>query len=259
MRKALCAFAVAACAAAPVAHATAKPAYVATSFDGDSIVFLDDQMQRLSSFAATDPFPNGVAATHNLIYAGYFIDSSVVAYGYDGQEHFRWSAPGLDRLTGLAAFGSYLAVSSDTTVYLLQAKTGSYVTQLSASDSIEGLAYDGSYLWTLGSQLVARNPETGLIERSIPNAALGCDFGGTGIANAGAGRLMLGCTDGRWFEVSDLNGSVLAQGNNGVDMFDLAALPAPEPATAAMMVAGLFVLGGLARRQRWCRLSDSNG
>jgi hypothetical protein len=246
MRKALStlAFAASLCAAAQ-----AHPAYVAASFDTNSIVFLDDHMQRLSSFTVADPLPNGVTATHNLIYAGYFIDSSVVAYGYDGLEHFRWSAPDLDKLTGLAAFGPYLAVSSDTTVYLLQAKTGGYVAQLSAHDSIEGLAYDGAYLWTLGSDLVARNPDTGFVERTIPNAALGCDFAGTGIASAGAGRLMLGCSDGRWFEVSERDGSVLASGNNGVDMFDLAAVPAPEPATLALLLAGLGLVGGLARKR----------
>lgn len=243
-------------AVAPL-QAAAQPTYLATSFSGNSVYFLDEHMQPLSSFAVDDPLPNGVAATPSLIYAGYFADASVVAYGYDGLEHFRWSDPGLSRLSGMAAVGPYLAVASDTTVYLFEAKSGGYVAQLTADDSIEGLAYDGHYLWTLGSQLVARDFDTGVVVRSVPNAAIACPFAGTGIADMGGGHLMLGCSDGRWFEVSSADGAVLASGNNGLDMFDLTALPVPEPGSFALMFAGLALLWGT--RSRWCRLSDSNG
>ncbi len=229
--------------------ALARATYVATSFSTNSIYFLDEAMQPLSSFAVADPLPNGVAAAGSLVYSGHFLGASVVAYDHSGQEHFRWSDPGLSRLSGMAAVGSYLAAASDTSVYLFEAKSGGYVAQLSAGDSIEGLAYDGSFLWTLGSQLVARDFETGLAIRSIPNAALGCEFAGTGIAHAGDGRLMLGCTDGRWFQVSSADGSVLASGNNGLDMFDLAMLPLPEPGTWALMLAGLGGLGWWGRRR----------
>lgn len=248
---------VAAMAASFAVAAQSRTAYVAASFNTNSIYFLDEQMEPVSSFSVEDPLPNAVAATQTLIYAGYFLDASVVAYDYSGAEHFRWSSPGLTRLTGIAAFGPYIAASSDTTVYLFQAKSGRYMAQLSAEDSIEGLAYDGHYLWTLGSELVARDIDTGLVVHRIDNAAIGCDFAGTGIASAGNGHLMLGCNDGRWFDVSVADGSVQASGNNGLDMFDLAAVPVPEPSTASLVFAGLALVGGRARK-RWCRLSDSN-
>lgn len=257
---AACTAAALAFSGAPAGAAAAHAAYLATSFSSNSVYFLDDQMQPIGSFAVGDPLPNGVAAAGSLIYAGYFSDASVVAYGYDGQEHFRWSDPGLSRLTGMVAVGPYLAASSDTTVYLFQAKSGHYVAQLSAGDSIEGLAYDGRYLWTLGAQLVARDFDTGLVVRSLPNAALACPFSGTGIASAGPSKLMLGCSDGQWFEVSSDDGAVLASGNNGLDMFDLAPLPVPEPGTWLLMAMGLAGLALQGTRGRWwCRLSDSNG
>lgn len=232
--------------------APAAPAYVATSYAGNSIVFLDGGLQPVSSFAVEDFAPNAVGASGSLIFAAYFTSSSVVAYGYDGVEHFRWWRPELYRVQGLALIGPWMAAASDDMLYLFEAKTGDKLAQLDlGEDTVEGLTYDGRYLWSIGSTLTARDVDTGAIVKTLPNAAFSsCPFGGTGISAGPQGSLMLGCADGEWFRVSTDDGHVMAAGNNGVDMFDLAALPVPEPATFVLTALGLAGVGAAARRRR---------
>lgn len=240
----------------------AASGYVAANGPGNRIDFLDDAMAPQRSFAVADPFPNAVTATHTLIFAGYFLEASVVAYDHAGNEQFRWSDFGLGRLTGLAAVDDFIAATADDTLYLFDAGTGRYIQQLTLDDSVEGLAYDPArrYLWTIGADIVARDFDSGSVVRRLPNAAIGCPFSGTGIALSGSDALMLGCADGHWFRVSDLDGAVIEAGSNGLEMYDLAALPAPELPTPVLTLSGLLVLGAAARgRRAWCRLSDSNG
>jgi hypothetical protein len=56
---------------------------------------------------------------------------------------------------------------------------------------------------------------------TIPNAAIGEDFGGTGITSAGAGQLVLAGPSGNWWLVSSADGSVIDSGSNGLNMFGL--------------------------------------
>lgn len=234
-----------------VGSAMATPTYLAASFSSNSIYFLDERMAPISSFAVQDMFPNAVGSKDSLIFAAYFTSSSVVAYNYSGVEQFRWSNPGLYRVQGIALIDDYLAAASDDTLFLFDARSGTYVAQLTlGEDTVEGLAYDGHYLWSIGTRLVARDFVTGGAVKSIPNAAFNCPMGGTGIAADTGSTLMLGCSDGRWFKVSQTDGSVITSGTNGIDMFDLARITAvPEPSHTSLALLGLAVLTPHIRRR----------
>lgn len=236
---------------AGAAFQAAATGFVATSFRTNSIHLLDAQLQPVSSFKVDDLAPNAVTADRSLIYAGFFTSSSVVAYNHQGVEQFRWWQPELFRVQGIALIGSWLAAASDDMLYLYEAGSGQRLAQLVLEESVEGLAYDGQYLWSLGSTLQARDVNTGAVVKSVPNAVFSrCDYGGTGISAGPAGQLVLGCDSGLWLRVSSLDGSVLAEGHNGLDMFDLAMLPAPEPSTTALAALGGLLLAFVARRRR---------
>ena len=234
------------------ASASASPSFVAVTWNDQAVHLLDSGMNDLSSFQVNNSLPNGVAASSSLIYAGNFTTQSISAYNFSGALQFSWSDSRLSNLQGLALVGNDLVVASNGNSYFFDAATGAYHRQFSNSgDTVEGLTYDGKYLWEIGDTLIARDVNTGAQVASISNAAIGCDFGGTGMAGAGSGALMLACTSGQWYKVSSADGSVLSSGNNGLNMYGLDSIAAvPEPESYAMLLAGVGLIGCLARRRR---------
>ena len=154
--------------------------------------------------------------------------------------------------------GSDLAIYSRSgfgTIDFYEPLTGNYIRSIGNSaftGTIEGLAYDGSLIWAIGGSLLGINPTTGEIVTSLPNAASTIlPFGGTGIAIGGANELVLAADTGQWYRVSKTDGSVIASGSNGIDMYDLAALSpssVPEPTTMLLLGLGLVGLAGFRKR-----------
>jgi hypothetical protein len=249
LKTALAAAALLACQAA----SAAAPAYVASTWNDQSVHLLDASMNDLYSFSVASDLPNGIAVSSSLIFAGHFTDSSIAAYDYSGALQFTWSDYRLGGLQGLALVGNDLVVAADGTSYFFNATTGAYQHEFSNSGNIvEGLTYDGQYLWELGNgSLVARDAATGEVVRNLDNVAESCSSGGAGLAGAGTGALMLACASGDWYKVDSMTGEILDAGNNQLDMYGLDSVSAvPEPESYAMMLAGIALMGVVARRRK---------
>ena len=209
----------------PLPMAPAGTAYLAANWNDSAVHFLDSGMNDLGSFG-TCSNPNGLAADGTHIYVGSFQLPGVYVYDWNGVLQHQWSSPYCQYLQGLEYVDGTLAVESDTLINFLDPATGAFIRSIpSQGSTVEGLAYDGTYLWQLADDLIATDPATGAFVRSVPNAALGCSYGGTGLTTGGPGELILGCAGGQWYKVSSADGSVIASGNNGLAMFGLASSP----------------------------------
>ncbi len=235
-------FLVVALAAAGSAQAQGTVAYVAATWSDTAVHLLDSGLNDLGSFPAGASSPNGITTDGTYIYTGHFSSQEVIAYDFSGNEQFRWSAT-LSGLQGMTMVGGELAVARSGNIDFFDPATGTYLRTIPAPESgtIEGLTYDGTSIWALGSSGVyAVDPADGTVLATLPNAAASCSYGGSGIANGGAGELILACTDGTWYRVSTADGSVIASGNNGLDMYGLEAAVAggPQPRYHAIPVTG---------------------
>jgi hypothetical protein len=199
-------------------------------------------MNNLSSFPAGSNLPNGVAASSSLIWSGHFTTQEIIAYNYAGVEQYRFSTPGYSNLQGLELVGSDLVIANGNQLVFFDAYSGAYVRSIpSGGSTVEGLAYDGQYIWQLGDQLLATDPANGNIVYTIPNAGINAPYGGTGLTMTLAGTLMIAGADGSWYEVSKTDGSVISSGNNGLDMYGLGTL-IPEPASLVLLTLGALLL-----------------
>jgi VCBS repeat-containing protein len=207
--------------------------YIAATWGDNSVHVLDYNLNNYYSFAAGDAQPNGIATDGNTIYTGHFTSQSVRAFDYAGNFLFSWSDPGLAGLQGLEMVNGDLVAYANGQARFYVPSTGAFIRSIPGQgDTVEGLAYDGRRLWMLGDSIIGVNPADGSVVTAIPNAAIGCPFGGTGLtANAG-GQLTIGCADGSWYRVSSADGSVLASGNNGLQMYGLKYTIAMGPPTA---------------------------
>lgn len=256
--------------AGPVVQAPegSTPAFAAGTWNDNAVHLLDANLADISSFPAGAALPNGVAFDGTLLYTGHFLSQEVIAYDLAGVEQFRWSDGGLAGLQGLTIVGSELAVmdAGSSLIRFYDPVAGNEIRSFSSGPDgggVEGLTYDGTYLWALGNNSIyGMDPVDGSIDQTIPNAALNCSYTGTGIAVAAPGELVLGCADGTWYRVSSADGSVLDSGNNGLDMYGLEAVVATAPTSvlsiptlgawgAAALVALLAVFSvALLRRRR---------
>lgn len=254
MKKLIVALAASAALSLPTVS-SAQATYVSSQWGNAGVAILGPTMNVLSTFG-TPGNPNGVAANGSTIFVGFFTTQSVIGYDHSGTQQFQWFNGALNGLQGLALVGTNLAVAANGNTMFFDAYTGAYQYQFANSGgTVEGLTYDGSLIWELGDDIIGRDAVTGSVVRSFANAAGGCSYGGTGIASAGAGALMLGCAGGEWYKVSDTDGSVIASGNNGLDMFGLdniavANSTVPEPSTYALMAAGLAGIFAARRRRK---------
>jgi hypothetical protein len=234
--------------------AAAAPGYIAGTWSDGAVHFLDGNLNDLSSFVAGASNPNGIATDGTLIYTGHPFSNEVVAYNFSGVEQFRWSAP-ISGLQGMELVGAELAIyhAGIGAIEYRNPATGTLINTIPGQPSIEGLTYDGTYLWQLNDSVIyASNPLNGAVAYTIPNPAANQTFGGTGLAASGPNELTVADTNGNWWKISSINGAVSSSGNNGLDMFALKAINViPEPASVVIAaVAGLLVAVGSTRRAR---------
>ncbi|MCU0488078.1 MAG: hypothetical protein MUE67_03895 [Anaerolineales bacterium] len=212
-----------------LAYVQAALNHLAVTWSDGKIHLLDRNLVDLGSFIEGSDSPNGIATDGRVIYTGHFDPELVIAHDYNGNELFRWSAV-LSGLQGMELVGADLAIyrglSPSPVVDFFNPRTGAFLRSIPGQSSVEGLAYDGTLLWQLGdANLIATNPSNGAVVRTIPNAASGCDFSGTGLTAYPPLQLTIACTDGKWYRVSTADGAILAAGDNNLDMFGLKRVP----------------------------------
>ncbi len=200
--------------------------YVAGTWIDQAIHLLDANLDDLGSFPAGATNPNGMATDGETIWSGHFSPQNVVAYDFAGHELYRWSAA-LSGLQGMEWVNGELAIYLLDTIEFHDPRTGALNRTIPGRSSIEGLAFDGKLLWQLDDDWIyGTNPLDGNVVVTITNAASGCSFGGTGITADAPGVLALACESGDWYRVASADGSVIAAGNNGLNMYGLAYVPA---------------------------------
>lgn len=223
--------------------------YVSATWGDNAVHILDANLNNLFSFAAGSTNPNGIATDGNLIWTAHFTTQEVIAYDFSGVQQFSWAATtGLQGLEYISTDEMALFTSGPN-INFYHPLSGAFVRSFAAvAGTVEGLAWDGQYLWQLETNLIyATSIVDGSVFFTLPNAAGGAPFGGTGIANSGPNTLTLAGADGNWWTVSKTDGSVISSGNNGLPMYGLAFVPSPG-AIGLIGVAGL--LGRRRRRRR---------
>lgn len=199
--------------------------YVAGTWSDNAVHLLDANLNDLGSFPAGAVNPNGMATDGATIWSGHFSPQNVVAYDFAGNELYRWSAA-LSGLQGMEWANGELAIYRLNNIEFHDPRTGALNRTIPGKSGIEGLAFDGTLLWQLDNDWIyGTNPLNGSVVVTITNAASACSFGGTGMAADAPGILTLACEDGQWFRVSAADGSVIASGDNDLDMYGLAHAP----------------------------------
>ncbi len=198
--------------------------YVAAIWSDDSVHLLDDGLIDQSSFPAGAASPNGIATDGTIIWTGHFGTEEIIGYNFAGTELFRWSGT-LNELQGMELVEGDLAVARSGNIEFFHPYDGTFIRSIpSFGVMVEGIAYDGTLIWQIAdANLYGIDPADGSLVSTIPNAASGCQYEGTGITAHTPGQLTLACTDGSWYKVSSADGSVLDSGNNGLNMYGLKA------------------------------------
>ncbi|MGD8454284.1 MAG: PEP-CTERM sorting domain-containing protein [Phycisphaerae bacterium] len=219
---------------------------MAVSWDDQAVHYLDDEWNDVSGFQVPSQRPQGVTTDGTLIWTGHHLTTEIIAFNYSGDEQFRFLTVGYLNLTSVEYINDReLAFSNSDEIIFCDPFDGHIARTIpSQGVDVEDLAWDGEYLWQLGTQYIyASSVHDGAVAQTFDNPAIGDLYGGTALAIRGD-TLFVGSATGNWWEVSKVDGTVLDSGNNGIDMFGLTTF-VPEPASLILLgVAGLFARRG---------------
>lgn len=227
--------------------------YVASDWNTDQLVFLDNNLTPTGSFSSGGSLCNGVAVGGGRIYAGFFGPNNVNVFDTSGNFLYNVGLASGGNLQGMKLWNGLLVVTNADDLLFFDPVTGALDHTLAGASAgtIEGLATDSEGIWLLNdSTLDVIDGNTGAYIRSIPNAAGGEAFGGTALCSSGVSELTVAGASGNWWKVSKADGSVLDSGNNGVSMFGMDAMNVvPEPGSMLALGAGIAAIAARRRRK----------
>ncbi|HWB81645.1 MAG TPA: hypothetical protein VG755_42075 [Nannocystaceae bacterium] len=194
---------------------------VADGYTG-SIHVLDDDMNQVSTFALSYPFPDGVASDGTMIYVGYNVDvDEIQLYDFAGGSLGSIDV-GSGLVGGLELVDDELFVARQTQMDVHDAVTGAFIRTISfppGAEFVEGLGFDGELLWVLGlGTMHGIDPEDGAVQVTLESEGL-CPNSTGGVAASGPDELTIVCGTGEWWVISSIDGSVIDEGNSGIGMF----------------------------------------
>lgn len=216
-------------------------AHIAANWNNDNIEFLDSNLNVLGGFPSGGNLPNGTAFDGTYLYSGHFTTAEVRAFDLNGNFAFNWFGPigglqGMEYVNSTGELAIYNAASDLVEFY--NPLNGNPIRSVPGLGStIEGLAWDGAYLWQLDDSVIyATDVSNGNVLFTVPNPAVNEAFGGTAIDAPSATELVVGGASGNWWRIDSGTGNILASGNNGVSMYGLSYIP--EPASLVLLAIG---------------------
>jgi len=222
------------------------------SWNRQSVVRYSDDMNELSSFFTRDDKPNGIAIDGEIIWTGHFTTRTVSAYSRTGAFLYEWTDLSLSKLQSMQYLGNnQLLIQNGPSLQVHNARTGQRLRTMSAvSDSTEGIALDASYVWQIVNlNIFLTRLSDGSVIKSLPNPMAYKPFQGTGIMNFDGSHLLTIASDGSWARIQKNDGRVMASGNSGADLYDLASA-VPEPTSLITLGVGMVALFRRRRRIR---------
>ena len=233
--------------------------FATNNFADNTIRLLDGNRNEIDGFPAGNPSVNAVTSDGYVVYSASFAANEIVLHDLNGVELNRFPVPASGVERGLTMVGRELALQlSSGIVEFRDPATGNVlrtITTSCTSGAVEGMTYEeGQGLWVLCGTTIELFDAfaSGPAITTIPNPASGiCAFNGSGLTSSAPGELTVACTNGNWYRISSVDGSIIQVDNNGLDMWGFGYVP--EPGFGSLLgigALGLGLVGGARSRRR---------
>lgn len=231
--------------------AAAQPAgamFVSAGLTSRTANFLDSSLNVISTFDTGGSF-DGIAVGGGNIFVADFSAGGWHTYDLDG--NFISTIATSDGFTfeqGLTYINGMLMTGGGPDLKLYQTD-GTFVSTVvvGAGSTVEGVTFDGNNtVYALADTIDVYDFTTGALLNSFANPAINESFGGTALTYLN-GDLIVGGQSGNWWRVDASNGAIQDSGTGNTDLFGLAVVAIPAPASS-LALAGFGFMASRRRR-----------